>query len=278
MKTPQFLVFPSDDESVTPDFPLNGAALDAVLTHTFSDAAIPIPTPPVYDFLEPPTCECGCGERTRGKQRFASTACQVRVWRAEHPKAPEIRRPEVAVCQSCLGWKLGHGTFICESCADKDAEQSRTCYAPLLRLAPRHDNRDVMVYIGTGNYVTYRRGDMHEIVAINEPLIERLVEVLGGRKEGRTLLVPTAALVAEAEKQAAARGGNLRPSTIGPVPPSEKDAAAHAAVVRDREVWKQHLPVSAALLARQGIDSKEHNERTETKYAALAHEQPELFE
>jgi hypothetical protein len=281
MQTPQFLVFPSDDdfESVTPSDVLNGPALEAVLTHTYSEAALPIPTPPVYDFLEPPTCECGCGERIRGKQRFASTACQVRVWRAEHPKAPEVRRPEVAVCQSCLGWKLGDGeAFICESCADKDPERSRSGYAPLLRLALRPDNplRDVMVYIGTGNYVTYRRGDEHEIVALDEPLIERLVEVLGGRKEGRKFLMPTAALVAEAEKQKEARSGSLPKG--GPVTThSEKDAAAHAAVIRDREVWGSQ-PVSAALLARQGTDSQEHNERTATKYAALAHEQPELFE
>jgi hypothetical protein len=277
----QFLVFPSEDdfESVTPSDVLNGPALEAVLTQTFSEACIPIATPSVSDFLK--ACACGCGKRIRGKQRFATGACQKRAWRAEHPKAPEVHRPEVSICQACFGWKLGDGeAFICESCADKDAARSRTCYAPLLRLALRHDNplRDVMVYIGTGNYLTYRRGDEHEIVALDEPLIDALVDALGGRREGAKRFVPTAALVAEAERQAEARGGNLSLRPTGPVPPSEKDVEAHAAVLRDREVWKHHLPVSEALLARQSDSVREHNERTRTKYAVLADECPELFE
>jgi hypothetical protein len=263
---PQFLVFPSDDdfESVTPDFPLNGAAMDAVLTRTFPDMAMYIQAPSVSGFLEPTTCRCGCGKRLRGKQTYASDACRKRASRRSVP--PPAR---ISACVFCKGWRLGGGTFKCESCAGSDP----TYASPLLRLAPRHDNplRDVMLYIGTTNVLCWRRGDMHEIVTPHAPIVDALIRRLGGHGN----LVPTAALIEEAAKQKDARAGHL--PQRGPVPPSEKDAEMHAAVVRDREVWRSQ-PVSAALLVRQGTDSKEHNERTEAKYAALAHEQPELFE
>jgi hypothetical protein len=52
---PQFLVFPVDpeesaDTSLTPDLPLNGPAIDAVLTHTFKDVARGILTPPCMSY------------------------------------------------------------------------------------------------------------------------------------------------------------------------------------------------------------------------------------
>jgi hypothetical protein len=275
---PQFLVFPVDpeesaDTSLTPDLPLNGPAIDAVLTHTFKDVARGILTPSVYELSTLSEarglreCQCRCGQRVRGKQRYATTACQVRVWRAEHPKAPEAHSPDpkVSVCQACLGWKLGDGeTFICESCADKDAEKSRTGYAPLLRLAPRPGDpiRSVMIYIGTCNVLSWRQpdGEWTEIVAPGNPLVDKLIEALGGHDN----LMPTARLVAEAEKQTAARQG-LRP--VGPT---------SAAVMRDHEEWLKQ-PISEALLDHMSVDSREHNERTRVKYAWLVDENPELF-
>jgi hypothetical protein len=289
---PQFLVFPVDPDeapetSLTSDLPLNGPAMEAVLTHTFKNTARDIPTPSVYELStlseasRLPECICGCGQRVRGKQRYATTACQVRVWRAEHPKAPEAHSPDpkVSICQSCLGWKLGDGeAFICESCADKDVEKSRTGYAPLLRLSPRPNDpiRSVMIYIGTCNVMSWRLpdGEWTEIAAPGNPLVDKLIEALGGHNN----LVPTAQLVAEAEKQLAARAGTRALTQVNAVNVhSEEDAEMHAAVLRDREVWGQQLPINPKLRARRSTDSKEHDERTKAKYPALVHEQPDLF-
>jgi hypothetical protein len=89
----------------------------------------------------------------------------------------------------------------------------------------------------------------------DEPVMCAMIRYLGG--EGNR--VPTARLVAEAEKQAAARKG-LRPGRA----------------VKSRQEWAGE-PINPELLARQGTDSKEHNERTRLKYAHLTDESPELF-
>lgn len=276
---PQFLVFPVDldegsETSLTSDFPLNGPAMDAVLTQTFKRVARDIPTPIMSELDESvetsglPECQCSCGQRVRGKQRYATSACQKRAWRAAHPKSPEVTSPDpkVSICRSCLGWKMGDGeAFICESCVESDAEKARTYSSPLLRLAPRHDdpNRSVMIYIGTCNVLSWRLpdGEWTEIAAPGNPLIDKLIEALGGHDN----LVPTARLVAEVERQAAARAG-LRPVGL-----------ASAAVLRDREAWLKQ-PINQALLDHMSVDSREHNERTKVKYAALYAERPDLFE
>jgi hypothetical protein len=289
---PQFLVFPIDpDEAsetpLTPDLPLNGPATDAVLTHTFIDVARDIPTPSVYELSTLSEarglreCQCRCGQRVRGKQRYATTACQVRVWRAAHPKAPEATSPDpkVSICQACLGWKLGNGEgFICESCAEPDAEKARIYSSPLLRLAPRHNDpiRSVMIYIGTINVLSWRLpdGEWTEIAAPGDPLIDKLIEALGGHDN----LVPTARLVAEAEKQLAARAGTRALTQVNSMNVhSEKDVEMHAAVLRDREAWEHH-PMTQGLLDRMSVDCREHNGRTKVKYAVLYAERPDLFE
>jgi hypothetical protein len=95
-----------------------------------------------------------------------------------------------------------------------------------------------------------------------EPVVDAMIRYLGG-KDNR---VPTARLIEEAERQFQVRTGHvaMRRATAVTIH-SEKDAAMPAAVLRDREVWRQHL-ITPAVMARQGIDSREHNKRTHMKY------------
>jgi hypothetical protein len=133
-----------------------------------------------------------------------------------------------------------------------------------------------MIYIGTYNVLSWRLpdGEWTEIAAPGSLLIERLVKNLGGHDN----LVPTARLLAEAEKQLAARAGTRALIQVTPVQAhSEVDAEMHVAVLRDREVGKHH-PITQALLDRMSTDCREHNERVKTKYAALYAERPDLFE
>jgi hypothetical protein len=132
-------------------------------------------------------CKCGCGATLVGKQKFASGACQKRVWRGEHPPVekgpiplPTIAedRP-IAECKQCGGWKTKENRpFICDDCAGKTYLE-----APLLRLALRDPDlsiRAVMLYFGPMTIYSRRAGPfLTEIVCGVEevkPLIRWLVK------------------------------------------------------------------------------------------------------
>jgi hypothetical protein len=283
---PHFIVFPIDPESgenpsLSDLFPGIDDSTGAAHSHTRISMATHTAAVTLYEFVEPsrglPTCLCGCGARIRGKQKYATTACQVRAWRASHNggQRPEVRHVLTA-CYVCQGWKLGNGEpFQCESCADPDAPYH---YSDLLRLSPRPNDpvRSVMIYIGTSNVPSYRQpgGEWTQIVGQGDPLIDRLIEALGGCGNR----VTTARLVAEAEKQVTARQGHQERLRIAPTEAhSEADAEMHAAVLRDREAWAQH-PLTDAVRLRQSKESREHTVQAKIKYAALAHERPDLFE
>jgi hypothetical protein len=283
-----YLVFPVD-----PDAPENLPLHDLLMrdqpktgaddTHTRNFMTTHTAGESLYELVELPralpTCRCGCGQRIRGKQKYATTACQVRAWRATHKGGhrPDAH-PVLTTCWTCQGWKLGNGEpFQCESCADPDAPYH---YSDLLRLSPvpaesvdpqgrvviREEPpiRYVRIYLGTTHLYSRCVDDTWtEILGgREEPVVCAMIRYLGG--EGNR--VPTARLIAEAERQFQVRTGHvaMRRATAVTIH-SEKDAERHAAVLRDREVWGQH-PITPEVMARQGADSREHNERTQLKY------------
>jgi hypothetical protein len=292
----RFIVFPTDpdsteNESVIDQFLATQTAPAAGHTHTKNFMATHTQAGSLYELVEAPRlpeCHCGCGRRIVGKQKYATTACQVRAWRAAHGGG---KRPETTLvltaCRDCQGWKLGNGEpFTCESCADPDAPYH---YSELLRLSPvpaesvdpigrvikREEPpiRYVRIFLGTAHLYSRRVDDeWTEVIAgLDEPVVRAMIEALGGHDN----LIPTARLVEEAERQFQARSGRVI-RCVASIVEGEPTTELGKAARRDREVWARQ-PLIDELRSRQNKDSQEQNERVRVKYAHLVREYPELF-
>jgi hypothetical protein len=86
-----------------------------------------------------PKCPCHCGKNLVGRQKYATAACQKRVWRETHPPKPKAEGNEkpsmmLARCSRCAGYVLckDDRACICDTCVDSP-QQAKTYTLQRLR-------------------------------------------------------------------------------------------------------------------------------------------------